>query len=44
MGGIEVASEYANHSDSKVTKDHYVKTKTSEQQRDIITNLKRMYG
>lgn len=44
MGGIELAAEYANHNDSKTTKDHYIKNKTTEENRDSIHKLKKSYG
>lgn len=44
LGGIELATEYANHSDSKTTKDHYVKSRTIEENRDSIARLRRKSG
>lgn len=43
IGGIELASEYANHTDVKVTKDHYIKKRTTEENRYTIKSLKNIY-
>ena len=34
--GIDTAAAYANHRDSKTTKDHYIKAKTSADLRKIV--------
>ncbi|MEG1808170.1 MAG: tyrosine-type recombinase/integrase, partial [Cetobacterium sp.] len=34
LSDINFASEYANHADTKVTKDHYIKAKTGTENRD----------
>lgn len=44
LGGIELASEYANHNDSKTTKDHYIKTRSVEENRDSVARLRRKSG
>lgn len=44
LGGIEIASEYANHTDYKVTKDHYIKQKSTEENKNTICLLKSKYG
>ena len=44
LGGIEIASAYANHSDYKVTKDHYIKHRSTEENKNTIAQLKTKYG
>ncbi|MGL5123376.1 MAG: tyrosine-type recombinase/integrase [Fusobacteriaceae bacterium] len=44
LSDINFASEYANHSDTKVTKDHYIKAKTGAENRDKILQIRRSKG
>ena len=44
LSDINFASEYANHADTKVTKTHYIKTKTGAENRDKILQIRRSKG
>ncbi|MGL5949992.1 MAG: tyrosine-type recombinase/integrase [Cetobacterium sp.] len=44
ISDINVASEYANHSDTKVTRDHYIKAKTGAENRQKILQIRREKG
>lgn len=44
LSDINFASEYANHADTKVTKDHYIKVKTGVENRNKILQLRREKG
>ena len=39
--GLEIASSYANHQTTKVTKDHYVKTKSASDLRNLILSTRK---
>lgn len=39
--GLDIASSYANHKRTKVTKDHYVKPKTSIDLRNLVLSIKK---
>lgn len=44
LSDINIASEYANHSDTKVTRDHYIKAKTGAENRQKIMQIRREKG
>lgn len=44
LSDLNFASEYANHNDTKVTKDHYIKTKTGAENRSKILQIRREKG
>ncbi|MBC2855229.1 tyrosine-type recombinase/integrase [Cetobacterium sp. 2A] len=44
LSDINFASEYANHSDTKVTKEYYIKTKSGAENRDKILQIRRSKG
>jgi integrase/recombinase XerC len=44
LSDINFASEYANHNSTKVTKEHYIKSKTAKENRDKILQLRRSKG
>lgn len=44
LSDISTASEYANHSDTKTTKEHYIKRKTALENRAKILQIRREKG
>ncbi|MGL4954701.1 MAG: tyrosine-type recombinase/integrase [Cetobacterium sp.] len=44
LSDINFASEYAHHSDTKVTKDHYIKARTGAENRDKIRQIRKDRG
>lgn len=44
LSDINFASEYANHSDTKTTKDHYIKQRTGAENRAKILQIRREKG
>ncbi|RRD38829.1 site-specific integrase [Leptotrichia sp. OH3620_COT-345] len=44
VGGIDLASEFANHSGVDVTKKHYIKKKTGEEKRNQILKIRKKLG
>lgn len=44
LADINTASEYANHSDTKVTREHYIKAKTGAENRQKIMQIRREKG
>ncbi|MGL4538070.1 MAG: tyrosine-type recombinase/integrase [Cetobacterium sp.] len=44
LSDINFASEYAHHSDTKVTKEHYIKAKTGSENRDKIRQIRKDRG
>lgn len=44
LSDINVASEYAHHRDTKVTRDHYIKAKTGIENRQKIMQIRREKG
>lgn len=44
LSDINFASEYANHTSTKVTKDHYIKRATGAENRDKILQIRREKG
>ena len=44
LSDLNFASEYANHSDTKVTKDHYIKRATGAENRNKLIQLRRERG
>lgn len=44
LSDINIASEYANHRDTKVTRDHYIKQKTGAENRQKIMQIRREKG
>lgn len=44
MSDINTASEFANHSDVKTTKDHYIKARTGAENREKILQIRRERG
>lgn len=44
ISDLNFASEYANHNDTKVTKDHYIKARTGAENRSKILQIRREKG
>lgn len=44
LSDINIASEYAHHRDTKVTRDHYIKAKTGTENRQKIMQIRREKG
>lgn len=44
LSDINFGSEYVNHKDTKVTKDHYIKARTGAENRNKILQLRRGKG
>ena len=44
LSDLNTASEFANHSSTKVTRDHYIKGNTGEENREKFMQIRREKG